>query len=77
MIPRKNDHLSAFPCTARILARSGAIMVRRESKHGHVAFVEAVYPDGSWIASEMWAGFNVVDRRLVRPGGMPLIVFSY
>ncbi len=52
-------------------------MVRRESKHGHVAFVEAVYPDGSWIASEMWAGFNVVDRRLVRPGGMPLIVFSY
>ncbi len=58
--------------------RPGSIMVTWESRYGHVGYVEAVNPDGSWIVSEMnWLGFNVVDRRLIRPRGVPLIGFVY
>jgi len=58
----------------------GAIMVTWESWAGHVAYVEAVNPDGSWVVSEMnWSGFNVIDERTIRPGqlGSRLVGFIY
>jgi surface antigen len=58
--------------------RAHSIMVTWESGYGHVAYVESVNPDGSWVVSEMnWIAFNTVDRRLIRPGGVPLIGFIY
>lgn len=58
--------------------RPGSIMVTWESGYGHVAYVESVNADGSWIVSEMnFVAFNAVDRRLIRPGGVPLIGFIY
>jgi surface antigen len=40
--------------------------------------VESVNQDGSWLVSEMnWFAFNTVDRRSIRPGGVPLIGFIY
>ena len=56
----------------------GAIMVTRESGWGHVALVEAVYPDGSWDVNEMnYRGWGIVSHRHIRPGGVPLIGFIY
>ena len=58
--------------------RPGSIMVTWESGYGHVAYVESVNLDGSWIVSEMnFVAFNTVDRRLIRRGGVPLIGFIY
>jgi hypothetical protein len=58
--------------------RPGSIMVTWESGYGHVAYVESVNPDGSWVVVEMnWVAFNTVDRRLIQPGGVPLIGFIY
>jgi len=58
--------------------RPGSIMVTWESGYGHVAYVESVNQDGSWLVSEMnWVAFNTVDRRSIRPGGVPLIGFIY
>jgi surface antigen len=56
----------------------GAVMVTRESPIGHVAYVESVNGDGSWTVSEMnYSGWNVVDQRTIRPGGVPLVGFIY
>lgn len=58
----------------------GAIMVTWESWAGHVAYVEAVNPDGSWVVSEMnWVAFDVIDQRTIRPGqlGSKLVGFIY
>ena len=64
--------------------RVGAIMVTWESPYwGHVAYVEQVYADGSWLVSEMnYAGVNgggwgKVSFRHVVPGMVPLIGFIY
>jgi peptidoglycan endopeptidase LytE len=62
--------------------RVGAIMVDRESLIGlgHVAYVENVYPDGSWLISEMDYGmWGVTDQRTIHPGqlGGQLIGFIY
>ena len=64
--------------------RVGAIMVTWESPYwGHVAYVEQVYGDGSWLVSEMnYAGVNGggwgrVSYRHVIPGTVPLIGFIY
>ena len=58
--------------------RPASIMVTWESGYGHVAYVESVNPDGSWVVSEMnFVAFNTVDRRLIHPGGVPLIGFIY
>jgi surface antigen len=64
--------------------RVGAIMVTWESPYwGHVAYVEQVYGDGSWLVSEMnYAGINGggwgrVSYRHVMPGTVPLIGFIY
>ena len=56
----------------------GAIMVTRESGWGHVAYVEQVFPDGSWRVSEMnFVGWGVVSQRTIAPGRVPLIGFIY
>ncbi|MDP9248154.1 MAG: CHAP domain-containing protein [Candidatus Dormibacteraeota bacterium] len=56
----------------------GAIMVTRESGYGHVAYVEAVNGDGSWTVSEMnYKGWNIVSRRTIRAGQVPLSGFIY
>jgi peptidoglycan DL-endopeptidase LytE len=58
----------------------GSIMVTWESWAGHVAYVEAVNPDGSWMVSEMnWVAFDVIDQRTIKPGqlGGRLVGFIY
>jgi LysM repeat protein len=58
----------------------GAIMVTWESWAGHVAYVEGVNPDGSWVVTEMnWVGFDVIDQRTIKPGqlGSKLVGFIY
>lgn len=58
--------------------RPGAIMVTWESGWGHVAIVESVNPDGSWVVSEMnFVGWGVVSQRTLRPGRVSLIGFIY
>jgi surface antigen len=64
--------------------RVGAIMVTWESPYwGHVAYVEQVYADGSWLVSEMnyygtsGGGWGRVSYRHVFPGTIPLIGFIY
>lgn len=58
--------------------RAGAIMVTWESGWGHVAIVERVNPDGSWLVSEMnFIGWGVISQRTIRPGTVPLIGFIY
>jgi LysM repeat protein len=69
-----------FPVGAQ--PRAGAIMVDRESPIGlgHVAYVETVYPDGSWLISEMDYGmFGVTDQRTIHPGQLNglLVGFIY
>jgi LysM repeat protein len=58
----------------------GSIMVTWESWAGHVAYVEAVNPDGSWVVTEMnWVAFDVIDQRTIKPGqlGSKLVGFIY
>jgi LysM repeat protein len=58
----------------------GAIMVAWESWAGHVAYVEAVNADGSWVVSEMnWIAFDVINERTIKPGqlGGKLVGFIY
>jgi LysM repeat protein len=58
----------------------GAIMVTWESWAGHVAYVEAVNADGSWVVSEMnFIAFDVISERTIKPGqlGGRLVGFIY
>ncbi len=58
----------------------GSIMVTWESWAGHVAYVESVNPDGSWVVTEMnWVAFDVIDQRTIKPGqlGSRLVGFIY
>jgi LysM repeat protein len=58
----------------------GSIMVTWESWAGHVAYVESINPDGSWVVSEMnWIAFNVINERTIKPGqlGSRLVGFIY
>jgi LysM repeat protein len=60
--------------------KPGAIMVTWESWAGHVAYVESVNPDGSWVVTEMnWVAFDVIDERTIKPGqlGSKLVGFIY
>ncbi|HEY8761433.1 MAG TPA: CHAP domain-containing protein [Candidatus Dormibacteraeota bacterium] len=60
------------------LPRVGAVMVTRESSYGHVAYVESVNGDGSWVVSEMnFIGWNRVSTRVIHPGQVPLVGFIY
>jgi surface antigen len=47
----------------------GAMMITNESwAYGHVAYVEKVFPDGSWMISEMnYVSFGLVDFRTIKP----------
>lgn len=56
----------------------GAIMVTWESWVGHVAYVEAVNADGSFVVSEMnYRGWGVLSTRTLRTKDVPLIGFVY
>lgn len=59
----------------------GAIMVTWESPLGHVAYVDSVNTDGSFVVSEMnnraLGGPGKVDTRIITPGSVPLIGFIY
>ena len=56
----------------------GAIMVTWESWVGHVAYVEQVNADGSWVVSEMnYKGWGIISTRTIKPGTVPLIGFIY
>lgn len=56
----------------------GSIMVTWESWVGHVAYVEQVNADGSWVVSEMnYKGWGIISTRTIRPGTVPLIGFIY
>jgi len=56
----------------------GAIMVTWESWVGHVAYVEAVNADGSFVVSEMnYRGWGIIDTRMLRTNSVPLIGFIY
>jgi surface antigen/LysM repeat protein len=62
--------------------RPGAIMVAGisfTSPVGHVAYVESVNSDGSFVVSEMnWGRWGVVDFRTLRPGDVvDLLGFIY
>ncbi len=60
--------------------KPGAIMVTWESWAGHVAYVESVNADGSWVVTEMnWVAFDVIDQRTIKPGqlGSALVGFIY
>lgn len=57
----------------------GAIMVTWESiYYGHVAYVEQVNADGSFVVSEMnYRAWDVIDTRLLHVRDVPLIGFIY
>jgi LysM repeat protein len=57
----------------------GAIMVTWESiYYGHVAYVEQVNADGSFLVSEMnYRAWDVIDTRILRVYEVPLIGFVY
>jgi len=60
--------------------RAGSIMVTWESWLGHVAYVESVNSDGSWVVTEMnWLAWDVIDQRTIKPGqlGSALVGFIY
>jgi len=53
-------------------------MVTWESSVGHVAYVEAVHPNGSFTVSEMnYVGYGRVSSRTVTTGSVSLIGFIY
>jgi surface antigen len=58
--------------------RAGAIMVTAESGFGHVAYVEAVHSDGTFVVSEMnYTAWGADDFRTVVPGKVPVLGFIY
>jgi len=58
--------------------RVGAIMVSAESVWGHVAYVESVASNGSFVVSEMnFTAWGVVDFRTIVPGRVPVLGFVY
>jgi LysM repeat protein len=60
--------------------KQGAIQVTWESYFGHVAYVESVNADGSYVVSEMnWMRFGVINERTIKPGqlGNKLVGFIY
>ena len=60
------------------VAQPGAIMVTWESWVGHVAYVEAVNADGSFVISEMnYKGWGVIDTRTIHNRDVPMIGFIY
>lgn len=61
---------------------AGAIAVYHNGWFGHVAYVESVNPDGSYVVTEMnyWGnggGWGRIDRRTVGPGDRTATGFIY
>lgn len=57
---------------------AGSIMVTWESWVGHVAYVEKVNPDGTFVVREMNVrGWGFVDERTIVPGKSQIIGFIY
>jgi len=53
-------------------------MVTWESWVGHVAYVESVNADGSFVVSEMnYKGWGIIDTRLLHTKDVPMIGFIY
>jgi len=58
--------------------QAGSIMVTWESGLGHVAYVESVNSDGSFLVSEAnFRGFGVTSQRVITVRQVPLIGFIY
>jgi LysM repeat protein len=58
--------------------QAGSIMVTWESGLGHVAYVESVNADGSFLVSEAnFRGFGVTSQRVITVRQVPLIGFIY
>jgi peptidoglycan DL-endopeptidase LytE len=57
----------------------GAILVTWEGFYGHVAYVEQVNLDGSFVVSEMnYQAWNVIDTRLIKSTkSLPVLGFIY
>lgn len=71
-----NAQAQGYPVGSK--PQPGSIMVTWESGLGHVAYVDQVYPDGSWLVWEAnFKGFGITDQRLIKPGQVPLIGFIY
>jgi CHAP domain-containing protein/LysM domain-containing protein len=74
----RNAAAMGFPVGSQ--PRAGAIMVDTESPSGlgHVAYVEQVNPDGSWLISEMhYVGFGITDQRLIKPGQLNGVLIGF
>jgi surface antigen len=68
---------SAYGYAEGQVPRSGAILVEGFAPVGHVAYVESVNSDGSFVVSEMnFQGWDVVDTRTVTRAD-PVIGFIY
>ena len=68
----------AFGWPTGYMPRPGAIEVAALSWAGHVAWVESVNPDGSWVVSEEnYYAWGVIDRRTVYRATERLIGFIY
>jgi len=80
-----NGNAGAWFAAARAYGRpeghvpvEGAIAVEWAGWVGHVAFVERVNSDGTFLISEMnIEGWGVVDERTVSAADLPLIGFIY
>jgi surface antigen len=60
------------------IPQAGSIMVTWESWVGHVAYVEQVNSDGSFMVSEMnYKGWGIISTRTIRTSSVPLIGFIY
>jgi surface antigen len=58
--------------------KADSIMVTWESGLGHVAYVESVNADGTFLVSEMnFRGFGVTSQRTIKVNQVPLIGFIY
>jgi LysM repeat protein len=74
----QNAAAAGYPVGAK--PKAGAIMVTWESYLGHVAYVESVNADGSWVVSEMnFVAFGVISQRTIKAGDLNgrLVGFIY
>jgi LysM repeat protein len=74
----QNAAAAGYPVGSK--PKAGAIMVTWESYLGHVAYVESVNADGSWVVSEMnVVAFGVISQRTIKPGDLNgrLVGFIY
>ena len=72
----RNAQAQGYPVGSSPVA--GSIMVTWESGLGHVAYVESVNADGTFLVSEAnFRGFGVTSQREITTRQVPLIGFIY